>query len=88
MTIMPLYTSDTASLSPRKDGSAVESDYVRLVADAGYAITDGEVVVCVIDVHKDDASRWNDCPPIPVPPTPEPEPTAEEVVDILLGVEE
>lgn len=88
MTIVPLYTSERASLSPRREPSSVESNYVRLVADGGYAITDGEAVVNVIDVEKEDIARWSDCEQPPVPPTPEPEPSADEILDIVLGVEE
>ena len=36
------------------------TDYVRLVADDGKIITDGEIVACCVDVHTDDAGRWTE----------------------------
>lgn len=46
-------------VQPSEDG--FRTDYVRLIADDGKAITDGEIVACCIDVRADDAGGWTDC---------------------------
>lgn len=82
---MKLYTGGGMSFSPvQKDGS-IESDYVRLVADDGYAITNGEDVTTVIDVLKADALDWTDCDLPPIPPDTDPEVDDSELAEILLG---
>lgn len=45
----------------RPSEAGFRTDYVRLVADDGKAITDGEIVACCIDVRADDADGWTDC---------------------------
>lgn len=83
-----LYTGGGVSLSPTQRDGSIESDYVRLVADDGYAITNGEDVTTVIDIPKSDVQNWTDCDLPPVPPDLEPEPDADEILDILMGVSE
>ena len=86
MRIVTLYTGGGVSLSPTQREGSVEADYVRLVAEDGYAIINGEYVDDVIDVRKSDVQNWHDCEKPPTPPEPEPEASAEEIVDILTGV--
>ena len=45
----------------RPSEAGFRTDYVRLVADDGKAITDGKIVACCIDVRADDAGGWTDC---------------------------
>lgn len=86
MTEMKLYTGGGASLSPFQREGSIESDYVRMVADDGYAITNGEDVTVVIDVLKTDAVNWSDCALPPAPPEPEPEIDDSEALEIILGM--
>ena len=82
---MKLCTGGGMSFAPvQKDGS-IESDYVRLVADDGYAITNGEDVVTVIDVPKRDVQNWTDCDLPPIPIDTDPEVDGSELAAILLG---
>ena len=88
MRTITLYTGGGASYSPVQREGSIASDRVRLVADDGYAITNGEDVATVVDVSTADVQNWHDCELPPTPPEPEPEPSAEEIVDILTGVSE
>nr|DAV01121.1 MAG TPA: hypothetical protein [Bacteriophage sp.] len=81
---MKLYTGGGVSFSPVQREGSVESDYVRLVADEGYAITNGDDVTTVIDVPKADVSNWSDCA-LPTPPDPDPDIDDSEALGILLG---
>ena len=45
----------------RPSEAGFRTDYVRLVADDGKAITDGEIVACCIDVRADGPGGWTDC---------------------------
>ena len=87
MTIIPLYTGGGVSLSPQNAPDRTLSDFIRLVADEGYAITNGNIITEVIDIPQDEASLWQNCEKPPTPPEPEPEATAEEALAILLGGE-
>lgn len=50
------------TVSPDAMGGAEDSkERVRLVADEGLAITNGKIVVTVIDMDADDVSNWSDC---------------------------
>lgn len=87
MTEMKLYTGGGVSFSPVQREGSVESDYVRLVADDWYAITNGEDVTTVIDIPKSEKSNWSDCALPPEPPEPEPDIDDSEALDIILGGE-
>ena len=87
MRTITLYTGGGVSLSPTKREGSVEADYVRLVAEDGYAITNGEYVEDVIDVRKEDVQNWHDCELPPTPPEPEPEIDDAEAFNIIFGGE-
>jgi hypothetical protein len=57
----PLYTGNGVSLSPVYAEWRTESRYVRLIADEGRAITDGETVTVCVDVLKTETDKWADC---------------------------
>lgn len=56
-----LYTGNGVSLSPIWAEGRTESRYVRLIADDGMAITNGETVTVCVDVLAVDAHKWTDC---------------------------
>lgn len=56
-----LYTGNGVSLSPIWEEGRTESRYVRLIADDGMAITNGETVTVCVDVLAEDAHKWTDC---------------------------
>lgn len=66
MTQITLYTGGGVSLSPQNTDDRIESNYVRLFADKGMGITDGNVIAICIDVLAATAAEWTDCelPPI------------------------
>ena len=59
MTIMKLYTGGGVSLSPQDGEGRTESDFVRLVADDGKGITDGNTITTCVDTKTPEA--WTDC---------------------------
>lgn len=61
-----LYTGNGVSLSPVWAEGRTESKYVRLIADEGRAITDGDTVTVCVDVLAEDAQNWRDCEMPPV----------------------
>lgn len=82
-----LYTSDSVYLTERKIGNL--SDFIRLIADDGKAITNGETVTVCVDVLKENVPLWTDCDLREY----EPEPLTEteqkaKAYDILMGVTE
>lgn len=84
-----LYTTEAAYLSEHPSENCTISPFVRLIAEEGKAITNGETVTVCADVLKVDAALWNDCE---MPPE-EPEPMTETeqkalAYDILMGVSE
>lgn len=84
-----LYTSETAYLTEQPGENCTISLFVRLIADDGKAITDGETVTVCVDVPKENVPLWMDCE---MPPE-EPEPMTEteqkaRAFDILMGVTE
>ena len=85
MTTKILYTGGGASLSPVQRDGSIDSDYIRIVADEGKAITNGTIVTTVIDVINSDVQNWSDCDLPPVPPEPEPAIDDSEAIEILLG---
>ena len=56
-----LYTGNGVSLSPIWAEGRTESRYVRLIADKGMAITNGDAVTVCVDVLAEDAQNWRDC---------------------------
>lgn len=56
-----LYTGNGVSLSPIWAEGRTESRYVRLIADDGMAITNGDTVTFCVDVLAEDAHKWTDC---------------------------
>ena len=77
MTAMTLYTGGGVSLSPQNAEGRRVSDYVRLVADEGMGITDGNTVTTCVDVLADNVGLWSDCP-APPEPAEDDEATAED----------
>ena len=82
MTTVTLYTGGGVSFSPLSGEGRTVSACVRLVADEGRGITDGQRVLFVADVRKEEAGSWYDCD---APEEPETDPTAEEASEILFG---
>ena len=76
-----LYTGNGVTLSPVFADGRTESNYVRLIADEGQAITNGEVVTGCVDVPKADIGKWRDCAPADEAE----ELTAEEALSIIMG---
>ena len=85
MKTVTLYTGGGVSLSPKQIPGSVEAEFVRLVADDGFAITDGNAVLAVADVNKAEVSLWTDCDLPPVPPDPDPDIDDAEAFDIIFG---
>lgn len=84
MTTITLYTGGGVSLSPIYEEGRTQSSYVRLVADEGKALQNGEIVTTCIDVPLSDVGNWTE---INEPEPPEPDPTPEELLNILTGGE-
>jgi hypothetical protein len=61
MTKVTLYSGAGVSLSPINAEGRSVSKYVRLVADDGKAITNGNVVTACVDVLAESVSEWTDC---------------------------
>ena len=83
-----LYTGNGVSLSPVYAEGRTESKYIRLTADDGKAITNGNTVTVCVDVLKADASLWTNCE---LPPEEEPMTEIEQkaqAYDIIMGVAE
>lgn len=61
-----LYSGNGVSLSPIKEEGRSLSNYVRLIADDGFAITNGTVTTTCVDVLSDETEAWTDCelPPV------------------------
>lgn len=56
-----LYTGDGVSLSPQNGEGRTVSQYTRLIADDGKAITNGSIVTTCIDVPSAEIVNWSDC---------------------------
>ena len=56
-----LYTGDGVSLSPQNGEGRTVSQYTRLIADDGKAITNGSIVTICIDVPSAEIVNWSDC---------------------------
>lgn len=70
----PLYTGNGVSLSPILAEGRTESRYVRLIADEGMAITNGDTVTDCVYLLADDVQNWRDCE---MPPAEESEEATE-----------
>lgn len=79
MTILQLYTGGGISLSPLNGDGRYLSDYVRLIADDGKMLTNGERTALCLDVLVNDASNWTEID------APAEEIDDSEAVEILLG---
>lgn len=79
MKTMTLYTDGGVSLSPMNGEGRRESDFVRLVADDGMMLSNGERSATMVDVLKTDVSGWNEVPYV----EPEEEPTIEDKAEAL-----
>ena len=78
-----LYTGGGASYSVEQRPGSIESAFVRLVADDGRGITDGESVLQVADVRSEDVNNWTDCELLPEPDDPDIDDS--EALEILTG---
>lgn len=81
MTTITLYTGSGVSLSPVYVEGRRESAYVRLVAEDGKALKNGEIVTGCVDVLASDVSNWTE---IEAPPD-DPDIDDGEALEILLG---
>ena len=61
MITMKLYTGSGVSLSPVNAQGRKLSQYVRLVAEEGMAITNGVAVSTCADVPAAETGNWTDC---------------------------
>lgn len=59
MKTIKLYTGGGVSLSPMDGEGRRESEFVRLIADDGKGITDGNIVTVCVDTKTPEA--WSDC---------------------------
>lgn len=81
MTTITLYTGGDVSLSPVYAEGRQESAYVRLVAEDGKALKNGEIVTVCVDVLASDVSNWTE---IEAPPD-DPDIDDAKALEILLG---
>lgn len=73
MTQITLYTGGGVSFSPQYAEGRTVSSFVRLVADEGMMLTNGEVSIECVDVLSTDVNAWSEVPYV----EPNPEPTAD-----------
>ena len=59
---MNLYTGGGVSLSPIDGEGRTLSDYVRLVAEENYVITDGKQILTCVDVLETEVENWVEIP--------------------------
>ena len=84
MTRIILYTGSGVTFSPVYAEGRVESNYVRLVADDGKAMTDGSIITDCVDVLKTGTASWTEID-APEPVEPETVEDKAEAYDILIG---
>ena len=82
-----LYTGNGASLSPVYAEGRTESKYIRLIAEEGKAITDGETVTVCVDALEENVPLWADCE-LPVEEVMTETEEKAKAFDILMGVGE
>lgn len=56
-----LYTGEKVYFSIHQSAGMVESDFIRLTAEEGKAITNGEDITTTADVPKEYLDKWTDC---------------------------
>ena len=56
-----LYTGNGVYFTIRKAEGMTEADFVRLTAEEGKAITNGEDITTTADVPKEHTAMWTDC---------------------------
>ena len=61
MITMKLYTGSGVSLSPVNAEGRKLSQHVRLIAEEGMAITNGNTVTTCADVPAAETGNWTDC---------------------------
>lgn len=61
MTQMVLYTGNGVTLSPLYAEGRTQSRYIRLIADTGKGITNGEMILACVNALRDEISNWADC---------------------------
>lgn len=61
MKTVTLYSGAGVSLSPVNAEGRSVSNYVRLIAEDGMAITNGKIVTECVDVLAESVSKWTDC---------------------------
>lgn len=80
MTQITLYTGAGASFSTEYAEGRTESNYVRLVADDGMILVNGEREAFCVDVPKTDAGNWQEIEYVE-----DPDLDDAEALEILLG---
>ena len=83
MTRMTLYTGGGVSLSPENGEGRTVSEYIRLAADSGKILTDGNRKTPCVDVIASDAEHWSE-----IDDDPTDEVDADRAMEILFGGEE
>lgn len=71
-----LYTGGGVTFSPQYAEGRTVSSFVRLVADEGMMLTNGEISTECVDVLSTDVNAWSEVEG----EVPEPEPTADEAL--------
>lgn len=61
MTIKTLWTGNGVSRSLHYAEGMIDSGCVRIFADAGKGITDGNIVTEAVDRPREDIDKWTDC---------------------------
>lgn len=58
MTQLTLYKGEGISLSPQYAEGRVPSDYIRIIADEGKALSDGERITDCVDIKLSELNKW------------------------------
>ncbi len=82
MKTLTLYTGGGVSISPSSGDGRTKSAYVRLVAEDGKILQNGEIAAFCIDVLAENADVWTEVDYIE---TEEDELTDEEALEIIFG---
>lgn len=56
-----LYKTNSIYLTEYNSEGRTKTNYIRLIAEDGKAITDGETVTNTVDVLATDIDNWHDC---------------------------
>lgn len=84
MTTITLYTGGGVSFSPVYAEGRSVSAYVRLVADDGKVLQNGDIIATCADVPSAEVGNWAEIDA----PVADDDLTPEEALSILLGVKE